>query len=59
MYTCMIAKGKKPGSPLINFSFDVFIGSYIVHNDLIGTLKVNYMYSTLFYIKQTQISNRT
>lgn len=55
----MIAKGKKPGSPLINFSFDVFIGSYIVHNDLIGTLKVNYMYSTLFYIKQTQISYRT
>lgn len=55
----MIAKEKTTGSPPINFSFDVFIGSYIVHNDVIGTLKVNYMYSTLFNIKQTQISHRT
>lgn len=48
MYDC---KGEKIGFFLINFFFDVFIGFYIVYNDFIGILKVNYMYSILFYIK--------
>lgn len=44
----MIMQGEN-GYLLINFSLDVFTDSYFVQNDVIGTLKVNKMYSTLFY----------